>query len=851
MKTGDVLGPYELVSALGAGGMGEVWKARDTRLDRFVAIKTSKEAFSDRFLKEARTIAKLDHPHICRLYDVGPDYLVMELLDGKPLTGPLPLQAAMKYAGQICSALHEAHRLGIVHRDLKPANIMVTKNGISLLDFGLAKVEAFLGDDDKTIIETTRPGQIVGTLHYMSPEQLQGKDVDARSDIFSLGLVLFEMLTGKRAVTGNDPASVISQIILGQTPQFDLPAEKLPAGLDALVHRCLEKKPEDRWQSVRDIEWVLGSIQAAPQAAPAAIQEATKRGWKTLAPMTASLVLVAALGAAGGWWWLKTRPADIPEWRVRPLTAYAGLESMPALSPDGRLVAFVWNGDHQDNFDIYVRPISDETLPLRVTSDAAADSSPAWSPDGDRLAFLRAAGDAVKVIVASSHGGGERTIATLLAARTDIESNVSWSPDGRFLAVASGSILRINIETRETKELTGKTPPSEFDAMPKYSEDGSEIAFVRGPYSASRRLFVQKLDSQGGPSGEPRPLTTSAQGLMGVAWWPERKSLLTAEGFPGSFMEGVIVPVKGGERRYLPLDGTSVMYPTYNLAAKRLVFQHKWLDINLHRGSLKSPQEPLRPAVASSHLDIGVDVSPDGQQIVFVSSRTGRIAIWRADRDGSNQIQLASSADESLGSPRWMPDGKNIILDGGRAGVSSLYVVSSEGGIPSKVPGKGQFVKPFVSPDGKWIYYTNSATGRREVYRMPFGGGEQKQLTLEGGTDAMTSKDGSVVFYFRDGDIRKIPSQGGTETTITTGAKRGRWTVAGDMIYVIRDRGGRAVVAEISPDGGKERIVLETDLTPEGQTTASGLAVSPLTGEIFIQRQARMESDLMIVEGFR
>jgi WD40 repeat protein len=338
---------------------------------------------------------------------------------------------------------------------------------------------------------------------------------------------------------------------------------------------------------------------------------------------------------------------------------------------------------------------------------------------------------------------------------------------------------------------------------------------------------------------------------MGVAWWPERKSLLTAEGFPGSFMEGVIVPVQGGERRYLPLDGTSVMYPTYNLAAKRLVFQRKWLDINLLRGSLKNPLEPLRPVVASSHLDIGVDVSPDGQQIVFVSSRTGRIAIWRADRDGSNQIQLASSADESLGSPRWMPDGKNIILDGGRAGVSSLYVVSSEGGIPSRVPGKGQFVKPFVSPDGKWIYYTNSATGRREVYRMPFGGGEQKQLTQEGGTDAMTSKDGSIVFYIRDGDIRKIPAQGGPETTITDGAKRGRWTLAGDMIYVIRDRGGRAVIAEVSPNGGKERIILESALTPEGQTTASGLAVSPLTGEVFIQRQARTESDLMIVERFR
>ena len=180
MQSDDRLGPYELVCPVGAGGMGEVWKARDTRLDRFVAIKISKESFDDRVLQEARTIAKLDHAHICRLYDIGPDYLVMELLDGRPLAGPLPVQAALMYAIEICSALFEAHHTGITHRDLKPANILVTRNGVVLLDFGLAKVDSILaaGAGDATIIEKTRPGQILGTLHYMSPEQLQGKSAD-------------------------------------------------------------------------------------------------------------------------------------------------------------------------------------------------------------------------------------------------------------------------------------------------------------------------------------------------------------------------------------------------------------------------------------------------------------------------------------------------------------------------------------------------------------------------------------------------------------------------------------------------------------------------------------------------
>ena len=372
--------------------MGEVWKARDTRLDRFVAVKVSKEAFNDRFVQEARTIAKLDHPHICRLYDVGENYLVMELLDGKPLSGPMPLRLALTYGIEICGALSEAHHAGIVHRDLKPANILVTKNGIVLLDFGLATMDSVLGlsAGEETIIENTRPGQILGTLNYMSPEQLQGNTTDARSDLFSLGLVLYEMLTGKRAITAKDPASVISQIILGSPPQLDIASLQLPAALGAVVQRCLEKKPEDRWQSARDIQWVLEhirSMQERPDAALSARPE--KASWTVPRAAAIALPLLMLFLGAGLWWWLKTRLPEIPEWRVRPLTAYAGLESMPALSPDGKLVAFVWNGDDGKNFDIYVKPIGDETPPLRITSNPAEDTSPCWSPSGDKLAFLR------------------------------------------------------------------------------------------------------------------------------------------------------------------------------------------------------------------------------------------------------------------------------------------------------------------------------------------------------------------------------------------------------------------------------------------------------------------------------
>jgi Tol biopolymer transport system component len=782
----------------------------------------------------------------------------MELLEGKALSGPLSYRTALTSAIEICDALFEAHRLGITHRDLKPANIMVTRNGIVLLDFGLAKMDGVLAAsaaaDDKTIIESTQPGQIVGTLHYMSPEQLQGKPTDPRSDIFSFGLVLYEMLTGKRAITAEDPASIISQIILGSAPQLDAPSLEAPEALGRVVQRCLEKKPEERWQSTRDIQWVLQEVLEALERAPAAgpVQGAAKPTWRIPNAALAALTVLTLLLMAGIWWRLKTRLPDVSEWRVRPLTAYSGLESMPALSPDGKLVAFVWNGDAGDNFDIYVKPIGDETLPLRITTDAAPDSSPAWSPDGDKLAFLRRTGGEVRLMIGSSHGGGERVIAAVPESSVmDRNSTTSWSPDGRFLAMAAGPILRVNIESREVKPLTSKLPPSQYDSMPQYAPDGSALAFVRGPYPSSRRLYLQRLDREGNPSGDAVPLTEVSQGLVGIAWWPERKSLITAIGYPDSMMEAVRVPLSGKPFQFFPLDATAVSYPSYDPAHRRLVYQRRWRDLNIVRGSLRAPKDLPQLVVGSTFMDMSPDVSPDGDRIVFVSTRTGQMGLWRADRNGANQILLATLGDETMGSPHWMPDSKLILFDGGQAGSSALYTVSSEGGVPAKMPGNGQFAKPSISPDGKWIYYTNSSTGRRELYKMPFGGGPQTQLTREGGTDALTSADGSIVFFWRDDEIRRIAAAGGPESTITTGVKRGKWTICGDKVYAIRARDGRSVIVEMGADGRGEGVVYEVPFQLLEGWTVQSISVSARTGEIFLQQQTRLESDLMLVENFR
>src|SRR5687768_4443704 len=270
LAPGTRLGPYEILSSLGAGGMGQVWKARDTRLNRMVAIKASLSRFDDRFEREARAIAAVNHPHVCSLYDVGPDYLVMEYVEGECLRGPVPLARALELAEQILDALDAAHKKGIVHRDLKPGNILLTRSGVKVLDFGLAKIEeapAVGSSSIETAIRSlTATGTILGTLPYMSPEQVEGRDADARSDIFAFGIVLYELIAGTRPFTGNTQANLVASILKEEPrPLFEVQAGT-PRGLAAVVRICLEKDPENRWQSARDVRHALRWMASHPGA---------------------------------------------------------------------------------------------------------------------------------------------------------------------------------------------------------------------------------------------------------------------------------------------------------------------------------------------------------------------------------------------------------------------------------------------------------------------------------------------------------------------------------------------------------------------------------------------------------
>ncbi len=449
------LGPYEIIEKLGEGGMGAVYKARDTRLNRFVAVKVlppdklTNEDRRRRFLQEAQSASALNHPNIVVIHDIaefdGQDAIVMEYLAGKTLDrviGPrgLPLAEALRHAIDIASGLEAAHAAGIVHRDLKPSNVIVNENGrAKLLDFGLAKLagpaEAGENDATRTVANQTEQGTILGTASYMSPEQAEGKKLDARSDLFSFGTVLYEMVMGRKAFQGDTTISTITAILRDEPKPISAELPGVPRELERIIQRCLRKDPARRFQTAADLRIALEELKEESDSGSLASSVAVP----VVPPPTRSLrwlwpaVGVLAIAAAGGiWWTLRPKSQDAPM-VVRPLTNLPGSESNPAFSPDGNMVAFSWNGPKLDNYDIYVRLI-DSGEPLRLTTSPAGDNRPLWSPDGRRIAFTRGEeqgqGYVFTVYEVPALGGSERRIAE--------GSLQDWSDDGRWMLVAKG-----------------------------------------------------------------------------------------------------------------------------------------------------------------------------------------------------------------------------------------------------------------------------------------------------------------------------------------------------------------------------------------------------------------------------
>src|SRR5579864_2965433 len=482
LSVGDKLGPYEVLAPIGAGGMGEVYRARDPRLNREIAIKISAAHFSERFEREAHAIAALNHPHICSLYDVGPDYLVMEYVEGKPLKGPLPLNEALALAGQILDALDAAHRKGITHRDLKPGNILVNKNGVKVLDFGLAKIGHAPDPDGATKTQPlTSEGSIMGTLQYMSPEQVEGKEADARSDIFAFGLVLYEMIAGKPAFEGRSQASLIASILKDQPRPVSELQPVTPKALDRVVQTCLEKDPDRRWQSAREVKHALEWISLeSPKPAPA---PPAKRQWL----WQGVAAVFAVIAAATAWALWPKPPAPVKSTRFQillPEKEDYGL--WMAFSPDGRKLAFTTRGPQAG---IWIRDL--ETLESRRLAGTENAQALFWSPDGRFLGF--GGGGQLRKIEVS--GGPPQTLCEAGGIGMG-----SWSRDGVIIfgASAQGPLRRVPASGGVPTDVTAvnRQRGEAFHSSPIFLPDGRHFLYLLGGSPEVNGIYVGSLDAK-------------------------------------------------------------------------------------------------------------------------------------------------------------------------------------------------------------------------------------------------------------------------------------------------------------------------------------------------------------------
>jgi Tol biopolymer transport system component/predicted Ser/Thr protein kinase len=837
MSTGPdrSFGPYSVITLIGEGGMGQVFKARDTRLDRIVALKTSHAQFSDRFAQEARAIAALNHPHIAALYDVGPDYLVMEFVEGETLRGPLPPARALLYAAQILEALEAAHRKGIVHRDLKPANILVAKLGVKLLDFGLAqmKTPGLIGDQTTTMALSAE-GAIAGTLQYMSPEQLQGKPADARSDIFAFGLVFYEMLTGRRAFDGDNAASVISAIMTAEPPA--LPQEQLATSpaLERVLKQCLAKDPDDRWQSASDVRRALELVDTAPlhtQAAPARARFSW--GWIAVAAATGALITAAVFRMAA--------PKPPEPWTLRPIT-YSGLAFVPALSPDGKQAAFIWRAENSQTNDLYLQLVNGGN-PLRLP-DAHAAGKPAWSPDGSRLAFIRNDGG---LYVMPALGGQPQRVSISPGATT---GDLAWSPSGAFFVYTGPSegLFAVSAEGGEARQLT--KPPTGGDISPSISPDGDALAFVRRTSTFTSGVFLMPLNRDGTAAGPAKQITAGVWDIATLDWTADGREILFA-GSAGSGNSSLWRIAREGGKPVRFHSPTMVStQPSVARQSGRMLYAARQLETKIFKLPLgpRGAGEP-KPLIETDGEQRDLGVAPDGSRIVFASNQTGSKELWIANSDGSNQTQLTFFNGPAVGSPRWSPDSKRIAFDGYAGGSSDIYLIPVEGGKPVRLTSDpANEVRPAWSHDGQWIYFGWDRGNGSEVWKIRPQGGEPLQVTRHGGGNAFETADGHWLYVWTGGKLSRMRPDGSEETQVRSDVANNFWNIGGHHLYVLAPSGD----LQRAPHGGS---VFET-VYRFGSSVAlvgGGTAIAVPLDESYLiyRRTTRLASTLILIENFR
>ena len=802
LAAGEKLGPYEILGPLGQGGMGEVWKARDPRLNRIVAIKQSDVRFSERFEREAHAIAALNHPHICQIYDVGPDYLVMEYVEGQPLKGPVPVKEAIDLAAQILDALEAAHRKGITHRDLKPDNILAGKAGVKILDFGLAKMDHEPGASSDIVATKplTAEGTVLGTLQYMSPEQIEGQEADARSDIFAFGLVLYELITGKRAFDGKTRTSLVASILKDQPRPLSELQPLSPPALERVVATCLEKDPDKRWQSAREVkhalEWISTESSPVRGSAPAR----PKRRW--LWPAVAAGGIVAGAGLVVWAPWRKPTPSEAVRFEVGPsekMTFVTG--GAMAVSPDGRWMVFPATGE-DGKTRYYVRALDGIEVRALPGTETTILPPASWSYDSRWVVFALIEGGKIRKM--DIQGGPAQDLADFPGAL----NGAGWNSDGVIIAGSSAEgipILRVPATGGKAIPVTSLSPGETGHRWPQFLPDGKHFLYERVSSDAAKAgVYIGSIDVQPKEQSMQRLLATDRQAYYApspshstghliflrqttLMVQPFDSNRMTLSGEPSAIVDGVDSYAFRNYGLFSVSDTGTLVYRGGGTGTPPML---TWFDQQGNpAGTLGDPGNYSSPAI-----------SPDGSRVAVAIGPTESQGIWILDvaRGTSTRFTFNPSRHDN---PAWSPDGRNIAFSSNRGGQMDLYVKAADGSGEEKLllktdeqkyveswtkdgrfllftslgpktgadmwalqlPGQAKPVSILqtqfdegsarVSPDGHWLAYSSNESGNFEVYVRPFapealaGNGAKWLASKGGGAEPIWRSDGKELFY--------------------------------------------------------------------------------------------------------
>lgn len=869
LAAGMRLGPYEILAPLGAGGMGEVYRARDTRLNRVVALKTlahhlsSSPELKRRFEREARMISSLSHPHICTLFDVGQeaglDFLVMEYLEGETLAhrlarGYLSPEHVLQYGIQIADALEQAHRRGVIHRDLKPGNIMLTKSGVKLLDFGLAKLAApepspvtaalfQLATEDSNL---TDAGVIMGTFQYMSPEQLEGKEADARTDIFALGAVLYEMATGKPSFTGKSRTGLIASILSSEPASITVLQPMTPPGLDRAVKICLAKDPDERWQTAHDFKLQLKGIAEGGSQAGEPLPLATRR---RIRERTArALLMVATVGAV-----LLTighvRRAPAPPHAIRftiepPPDSAFGERIQFNISRDGSQIAYVAYDPSGKPF-VWVRPI--DSFAARQLAGTAGANFPSWFPDSRTIAFF-ADGKLQKI---SASGGPPEPV-----CKVRVDRGASWNHEGVLLvgAMPDGPIRRISVDDCVQKDVTGVDSSKHFDhAWPSFLPDGHHFLYSALSLDKNHQIWVSLLDSR-----ESRLVLRNASDPTYVSGYLlfDRNGIVMAQPFdPQSFRisgeaqaiveHQLVFAGLGGWANYSASETGTLVYQLQAETQGQL----SWFDSN---------GREIAKLTEPGYFD-SVRISPDGRRLLASGNdpQTHLGDVWSYDLGRRTWIRLTFNPTPGGKTPIWSRDGTRMVFMVAAAGgaVADLYektaVASSEAQLllhsefnkqPTDWSPDGRFVlfenedpqtgidlwtidlqshkaSPVArtkfdekegrfAPDGKWLAYTSDESGVPEVYVQPFPRpGEKIQVSRGGGSAPEWRGDGKQLYYISP-ESKLMAANVKTAPSLIVGAPQALFALPKHCQYEVAPDGRRFLVNALVSGEARLYVVL-------------------------------------------